>query len=327
MSKISIIVPVYRAEQYLNRCVESILAQTFTDFELILVDDGSPDNCPQMCDAWAEKDFRIKVVHQVNFGQATARNVGVNVSKSSYITFVDSDDAIHPQFLEFLYKAIKNNNADISFCGDILGELPKFKNIDLDEAKVNCCVMTEEKLIELFYSKRHMYGVVWGKLIRKDLVLKYPFTAGRIFEDSALVCKWLYYAKKIIHVDYDMYYYFYNTNGTIHSTFNEKRLDILWSMEEQSGFYRSIGYNDMYYIVVGQHLISSVECYNCGRLAGISKQILKAIKKKSKKMYRKYYKKIKLSKNQHIYIAETFYPIAIGIYWRIVAIKRKFKCK
>lgn len=120
MPTISVIVPVYKVEQYLNQCVESILAQTFTDFELILVEDGSPDNCYAMCDAWAEKDSRIKVIHKENGGLSDARNAGLDWmdanSGSQYVTFIDSDDCVHPQYLEVLVKLIEAHNADIAWC-------------------------------------------------------------------------------------------------------------------------------------------------------------------------------------------------------------------
>lgn len=121
MAKISIIVPVYKVENYIRRCVDSILAQTFTDFELILVDDGSPDNCGKICEEYAKKDERIVVIHKENGGLSDARNAGIDwslkTSNSRWITFIDSDDWIHPNYLEFLYRAAKNTNCKISICG------------------------------------------------------------------------------------------------------------------------------------------------------------------------------------------------------------------
>lgn len=114
--KISVIVPVYKVERYLDQCVQSILSQSFSDFEIILVDDGSPDNCPAMCDAWAEKDSRIKVIHKENGGAQSAVNSGVAVAKSAYISFVDSDDWVEPDFLKILYEAATDYDADIAQC-------------------------------------------------------------------------------------------------------------------------------------------------------------------------------------------------------------------
>ncbi len=116
MPTISVVVPVYNVEPFLDECVSSILSQTFSDFELILVDDGSPDRCPQMCDAWAEKDERIKVIHKKNGGAAEARNHGICLASGQYISFIDSDDWVEPSFLAVLYEGIQSGNYDIVQC-------------------------------------------------------------------------------------------------------------------------------------------------------------------------------------------------------------------
>lgn len=115
--KISVIVPVYKVENFLDRCVESIVGQTYENLEIILVDDGSPDNCPAMCDKWAEKDGRIKVIHKENGGVSSARNAALDIVSGDYICFVDSDDWIDPGMYEFLYKNSQKYDADISCCG------------------------------------------------------------------------------------------------------------------------------------------------------------------------------------------------------------------
>ena len=121
MPKISVIVPVYNVEPYLHRCVDSILVQTHTDFELILVDDGSPDNCGVICDEYAQKDSRIHVIHQQNGGLSAARNAGIDWafanSDSQWLSFIDSDDWVHPCFLEYLYRAVQETDAKVSACG------------------------------------------------------------------------------------------------------------------------------------------------------------------------------------------------------------------
>ena len=116
-TKISVIVPIYKVEKYLDRCVRSVLAQTFRDFELILVDDGSPDSCPQMCDDWAKKDSRIRVIHQNNQGLSAARNTGIRAASGEYINFIDSDDWVADTLLSDLYRLLIKYDADISVCG------------------------------------------------------------------------------------------------------------------------------------------------------------------------------------------------------------------
>lgn len=111
---VSVIVPVYKVEPYLDRCVASILAQTYPNLEVILVDDGSPDNCPALCDAWAQRDARIRVIHKKNGGQSDARNVGLDAASGAYISFVDSDDYIAENFIETLYDLLHEYHTDIS---------------------------------------------------------------------------------------------------------------------------------------------------------------------------------------------------------------------
>lgn len=116
MPEVSIIVPVYKVEPYLNKCVDSILAQTFTDFECILVDDGSPDSCGKICDEYVQKDSRVKVIHQENQGLSAARNSGLDMASGAWIVFVDSDDWIEPDAVEVLYRAALQNDADMAVC-------------------------------------------------------------------------------------------------------------------------------------------------------------------------------------------------------------------
>ena len=171
---ISVIVPVYKVEQYLGRCVESLLAQTYENIEIILVDDGSPDSCPQLCDGYAEKYEKIRVIHQENKGLSGARNTGINSAKGELLAFVDSDDKWSPYFLESLYRALKEHDADISQC--------RWEYIHGDEileaydaqAKYECFT-GREMLANLYIQTGAYYVVAWNKLYKKELfeVLKF----------------------------------------------------------------------------------------------------------------------------------------------------------
>lgn len=120
---VTVIVPVYKVEQYLDNCINSIVKQTYENIEIFLVDDGSPDNCPKICDEWARKDKRIKVIHKENGGQGSARNVALDQAKGRFISFIDSDDSVKEDYIEFLYKLIKDNDLDISVCNyELYGE-------------------------------------------------------------------------------------------------------------------------------------------------------------------------------------------------------------
>ena len=219
---ISVIVPVYQVEKYIHRCVDSILAQTFSDFELILVDDGSPDNCGTICDEYDAKDSRIRVIHQENQGQAAARNYAVAVARGEWVCFVDSDDMIHPQMLEHLYRTATEHNANISMCSAVESEqLPKAFLAPREYAS-ECLTVNEAGLEALYRAGEHRYWGVWGKLIRKEILQKLPFTPGRVYEDNAIVCRWLYEAGIVADTPNHYYFYQVNSGGTTKKGFSVK---------------------------------------------------------------------------------------------------------
>ena len=243
--KISVIVPVYNVEKYIHRCVDSILAQTFTDFELILVDDGSPDNCGTICDEYAAKDSRIRVTHQENQGQAAARNHAVAVARGEWVCFVDSDDMIHPQMLEHLYRAAQEPNVGISVCGAMEAEAVPADFTAEHHCGYHTMQMDEAGLQTLYKTGAHRYWVIWGKLIKKEIVEKIPFEPGRIYEDNAVACRWLREAKVIANTERQYYFYRVNPKSTTKTFFQLKHLDFLWALEEQINFYESVGYQQM----------------------------------------------------------------------------------
>lgn len=232
MPLISIIVPVYKVETFLYACIDSILAQTFSDFELILVDDGSPDNSGSICDAYAEQDSRILVIHQKNQGQSAARNHGVAKARGTWICFVDSDDVIHPQLLEHLYHAAICSNTRISMCDHVEREtLPQ----GFEQHCENCfsvMTMEEDTWISLYDADRYPCWVIWEKLIHRDIILKYPFQEGRIYEDNAVVCYWFWEAGSVAYLPQKLYFYRVNPTGTTKGSFQMKKLDYLWALEE-----------------------------------------------------------------------------------------------
>ena len=208
MSEISIIVLVYNVEQYLENCIESILNQTFKDFELILVDDGSTDNSGKICDIYEKKDTRIKVIHKNNGGLSSARNTGLDIACGKYIGFVDSDDSIHPKMYEVLYNLIKNHKSDISCCNykrtyDI--SCKEHEELNLNEV----IEMSNIEAIEKLYDKEIGVRLViaCNKLYCKSLFDKIHYKVGRLHEDEFMAHRILYNSKKITYVDNELYYY------------------------------------------------------------------------------------------------------------------------
>ena len=191
MPEISVIVPVYRAESYLRECVDSILSQSFSDIQVILVDDGSPDGSGAICEEYAARDSRVVAIHQKNQGQAAARNHALPLAKGEWLCFVDSDDRIHPQMLEILYRAAVESGAGISMCAML--EAPVFPE-DFDsprELTYETLKMDEKTLLSLWDRDAYPGWVACAKLIRRVYVAGYPFREGRVYEDNEAVCHWL----------------------------------------------------------------------------------------------------------------------------------------
>lgn len=238
MPIVSIIVPVYNTEQYIYECIDSILAQSFSDFELVLVDDGSTDQCPMICDFYASKDSRIKTIHQKNQGQGAARNTGVKQSKGEWICFVDSDDIIHPQMIEQLYMATIDSKALISWCDLAEGEKVEETFILSCKKSYQMFIMDEDTWICLHDANRYPCWISCARLIHRDIICKYPFCEGKVYEDNAIVCYWFWEAGIVTYIPQKLYFYRINPEGTTKSRFSIKKLDYLWALEEIIQFCR-----------------------------------------------------------------------------------------
>lgn len=230
---ITVVVPVYNAEKYLSRCIDSILAQTFADFELLLIDDGSPDDCGEICDTYAKKDSRIHVIHQQNRGVAVTRNVGIEWalenSQSQWLTYIDSDDYVHEKYLEILYGACKENNVDFSTCDWIEVQ----ENTQVDQCLPDDYGTTVYTPEEAFVKNKIGYGPC-DKLARKELYRDVRFPEGwRFAEDSATTYKIPFACSRIATVPLALYYYQRNENSLTHSKWNPNKMVRLISSEGQ----------------------------------------------------------------------------------------------
>lgn len=238
MSMISVIVPVYNVEPYLRQCIDSILAQTYADFELILVDDGSPDNCGVICDEYARRDSRIRVIHQENGGLSAARNAGIDIATGAYISFVDSDDWVHPEYLTYLYRAVREQGVLLSTCGFI-----RTGNRTENALSSFSCMVCDGLD---WFKEDHVNGVIaWAKLYHKSLFQSIRFPIGRLHEDEFTTYKLLHLAGNIGVVNAKLYYYFINETGIIGSPYSVRRLDVLDALEERCAFFAKIGRRDM----------------------------------------------------------------------------------
>ena len=212
MQKVSIIIPIYKVEKYLNRCVESIVNQTYKNLEIILVDDGSPDTCPQMCDEWAKKDNRIKVIHKVNGGVSSARNAGLNVATGEYVQFVDSDDFLEANACEVLQNNLVCNNADLSIA------LFKYIGFPLKQPKFKDFVTSDQAYVLKELYKQNIFSVIWNKLYKKKLLKNLTFKDKQKYsEDFLFNCEYLKNCKKISFTNRIIYNYIAVEGSSVHS--------------------------------------------------------------------------------------------------------------
>lgn len=242
--KVSIIIPVYNVEKYLRRCLDSVLGQTLSCWEAVLVDDGTPDGSGAICDEYAARDSRFRVIHRENGGLSAARNTGIEWtlqnSESQYLTFLDSDDWLHPQFLEVLMNALETTGSQAAmaarcYTDTYTGEFPEC------EGKPE--VMDGETL---FLSREWDFNFAWGKLYCREDFRTLRFPEGKIFEDVFTTYQVLIPAKRIAFVDCELYCYFYNREGISHSPWNPKELVIFEGMRRQLAFYEQNGYTRAY---------------------------------------------------------------------------------
>lgn len=229
---ISIVIPVYKVEKYLRQCVDSVLAQTYSDWELILVDDGSPDLCPQICDEYAAKDSRIKVIHQENHGVSSARNTGIAKSSGIYLCFIDSDDEVHPDYLRILLNTIEIADADIScigFCSNANDYNNKIKSIRLFSGLEYC-----ENI--LYQTDNLCIPSPCGKLFKKRVVPADLFPLKTRYEDLLAFSIFPYCSLKIACSPCILYMYRMHKSSFLHE-FNYSRSQVLDVVDFIEGFY------------------------------------------------------------------------------------------
>lgn len=228
---VSIIVPIYNAEKYLRECIESVIAQTFTDWELILVDDGSTDSSGKIADEYAASDSRIRVIHSENGGPGHARNTGIDASKGEYLAFVDADDCMFQWSVETLMDAIKKGDCDISVGNYISSRaisIPQKHNQD------KIFFTNIEAVKDLLY-QHHITSSPWGKIFSRHLLDRVRFEDYGCYEDLDFMAKALSISKRTVYVFSPLYFY-RHTEGSLINTWSRKRLDVLTVTERLEDF-------------------------------------------------------------------------------------------
>lgn len=220
-SLITVIVPVYNVERYLKRCVDSILVQTYHNLEIILVDDGSRDSCRSICDEYAQRDKRVVVIHKENGGLSEARNAAIDIAKGKYITFVDSDDYIADDYVEYLYMLMQRNAADIAACGlkKVYSDTDK-----LDECQENIEVLSGCTALESLLYQRKVTPCAVCKLYRKEIFTEVRYPKETYYEDLATIYKLLQRCGKYVIGRQQKYFYYQRQNSIMNEKFNAKKM-------------------------------------------------------------------------------------------------------
>jgi len=243
--KISIIVPVYKVEQYIHKCIDSILMQNFENFELILVDDGSPDICGEICDRYADKDKRIKVIHKENGGLSSARNAGLEIAKGDYIGFVDSDDWIEPDMYELLYGMCAEHRCDVAICSSQI----HYSNKIVISSNHPFIIHDRNTAMKTMLEGKLYDEVVWTKLFKRNLLEDIKFPVGMSYEDTAFTYKVIHKCKKVCFIGEPKYHYIKRDNSMMDRAVKEVKIDSVLIYDEMCKFMERY-YKELYSLVI-----------------------------------------------------------------------------
>ena len=254
MSTVSIIVPVYKVEDYIRECIDSILAQTYPYFELILVDDGSPDNCGRICDDYAKGDNRIKVVHKVNGGISSARNAGLEVAKGEWIMHVDGDDWIEPDMIESLIEAAQITGADMVF-GDFMKYGPSAGYNKLP-------TWSSDKKKSMTNYIAYVMTTIWGSIAKRSLYADHSLKSPEDIsycEDFHLIVRLCHFAKKVVNVHRPFYHYRYRPTSIMSNMSRKTEADEQWAYQDTIRFFKEQGVYEDYRKVMSWRVLKSAQ--------------------------------------------------------------------
>jgi glycosyltransferase involved in cell wall biosynthesis len=323
MPQISVIVPVYKVEQYLRRCVDSILAQTFSDFELILVDDGSPDNSGAICDEYAQKDDRITVIHQENGGLSAARNAAIDWvfanSDSQWLTFIDSDDWIHPEYLQRLLDAAVKHQVSISACD--------FETTTGDDPTIppehfETMLWTPENF---FLEHNVTATIACAKLYRKECFESIRYPVGKLHEDEFTTYKILFAQPSVVYSPAPLYCYFTNTGSITQSGRSRYCEDKYIAIEEQIAYFQKNGYLSacrsrmrIYLCMVHDKIIQLTADQ-------ANPDFLSLMKSKKHRYFKAYSRLLDPNDAGDAWVLANIYPTKMKVYWYTRAVLRKLR--
>lgn len=287
---ISVIVPIYKTEKYLEQCVTSIQNQTYNNIEIILVDDGSPDQCPEICDRIAKEDSRIVVIHKANGGLSDARNCGLDIARGKWIFFVDSDDMIHKETLNIMYESVLANNADMAVCQ--YERVKSFPKTDKEIDGENIISISNMDMLRMLCNCENEDCVIaWNKLTKKSIWDALRFPVGRIHEDEYVAAEVIYRAKKISYVKEQLYYYLQREDSITGAISLKGYFDAIAAFQERTLFFKDIEMLD--FAKCTQNILIG---YFLSRFCYIKSKIDKEAYKKIKDDFRNSLKKSNMKK-------------------------------
>ena len=311
MATIGVVVPVYKVEQYLRRCVDSILTQSYSGFSLILVDDGSPDRCGEICEEYARKDSRIRVIHQKNAGLSAARNTAIDLlmeeGEVQWLTFIDSDDWVHPNMLQCLLDAAQTFAVHIASCAfeETAGQNPD---------------VPEQTLVSSLWSAKDYYlqhgtnaTIACAKLYHRSCFTQMRYPPGRLHEDEFVTYRLLFAEKKLAVTFAPLYFYYINPEGITKKPWVSKRLDAWDAYEEQLTFFRQMGDPDLIRSKVRQYLENALRHYDAAEQAGAAKD-LRRMRRRIRGLIRECWPIGKIAFWSDFDFLIRFYPILTRIY-------------
>lgn len=317
---VSVIIPIYNVEAYLQRCVASVRNQTYENLEIILVDDGSPDKCGSICDKLAGEDKRIVVIHKQNGGLSDARNHGLSVAKGEYIVFVDSDDYIAPFFVENLFDALVKTGSDVALCSYAVvstDECKGFREVT-EETEMEICDRNE--LLMNLYDANHQdatyFIVAWNKLYKRSLWEEIRFPKGKIHEDEATTYKIFDKCQKGVYVKTPMYGYFTSDSSITRGAFHINRLDWMDALNDRIRYFQDRKESKLAACTLKARADGAISYYY--PLDKLTKQTGQY--KKEKKMLKKYVKEALVSDREYHNllisnkIGYTLFLLSPGIY-------------
>ena len=308
---ISVIIPVYKVEKFIHNCIKSVINQTYKNLEIILVDDGSPDGCPQICDDYAKKDERIRVIHKQNGGLSDARNAGLDIATGEYIVFIDSDDEVSLDYVEYLYRMLEDNpTSKMSVCGVMQiqpGQSP------CEDTHVSYMTMTPQEILENMFYAMGVEICSYAKMYHKSLFEELRFPVGKVYEDSATTYLLFEKSSKIIYGNKKCYYYF-TRPGSISKAgaFNKNEYDYIEHTKQMldyvSKHYPAIQSSVDRYYVYSKFRTLRMLVYSNPRDRAFERSIMKDIKTKRRGVF---FDK-RTAKRDKIAIITSFF--GIGVY-------------